>query len=280
MRRSKITHKLMLQGLIIASVVLIIILFNFPLIDTILTSFKSNSDIFKSPPVWIFKPTLQHYIAILTDPSVSFIRYLINSLIICLGASALVILTCLPAAYSIVRYNFGRRTLFPFLVNFRSVPLIVFAIPIYIMYQNMRLIDTLPGLIFIDALINVPLALLLLVGFIQDLPRELEDAARIDGCSTLGVLRYVVLPLMSPIIAAVSILSFIYAWGEFLFGMILSINNAIPVTVGITFFVTAWGIKWGEIAAAASLSVLLPLLFSLFIRRYLIRGITAGAVKG
>jgi len=280
MNKANISHRLILRALVIASAVLIIAIFNIPLINTILTSFKSYADIYKSPPVWFFKPTLQHYIAIFTDPSISFTQYLINSVIICLGASAIVIITCLPAAYSIVRYGFGRRTLFPFLVNFRSVPLVIFAIPIYIVYQNMGLIDTLWGLIFIDALINIPLALLLLVGFIQDLPKELEEAACIDGCSTLGVIRFVILPLMSPIIAAVGILSFIYAWGEFLFGSILTVNRAIPVTVGITFFVTAWGIKWGEIAAAASLSVFLPLLFSFFIRRYLIRAITAGAVKG
>ena len=280
MKKLNSPRKIVMQAAAMTSALIIILIFNIPLINAMVTSFKSYADIYKSPPVWVFKPTLQHYIAIFTDPTIFFPHYLLNSVIICLGSAFIVILICLPAAYSIVHYGFGRRSIFPSLVDFRAVPLVVFAIPVYVMYQSMGLIDTLTGLILFDALFNIPLAILLFVGFIQDLPEELEDAARVDGCSTLGVLRFVVFPLMGPIIAAVGILTFIYAWGVFLFGMILTVNKAIPVTVGITYFITAWGVKWGEIAAAAVVSALPPLLFSFYVRRYLIRGITAGAVKG
>jgi multiple sugar transport system permease protein len=132
----------------------------------------------------------------------------------------------------------------------------------------------------ISCIINLPLALILLVGFLQDLPQEIEEAARVDGASTFAVLRHIVLPLARPVLVAVAILSFIYSWNEFLFGLILSTRNAVPVTVGATFFITSWGVKWGATAAAMMLSVLPPLLLGLVSYRYLGRAMLAGAVKG
>lgn len=259
---------------------LVVLLLNFPLLSTLLTSLKTVPDIYKNPPVWLFAPTIEHYRAVLTDPTLNFSKYLLNSVLISLGGTLIAILVTLPAAYAIVRYRIGERTLLPFVTNLRAVPLIIFVIPFYLMYQRLGLLDTQFGLAIIGAIINVPLALLLFTGFVQDFPIEVEEAARVDGAGTWGVLRHVILPLARPIITATAILSFIYCWNEFLFGLILTTERATPVTVGATLFITAWGVKWGEISAAMVLSVLPPLVLGLLSYRQLARAITAGAVKG
>lgn len=259
---------------------LVILVFNFPLVATFSTSLKTLPDIYKNPPVWVFTPTLEHYRAVLTDPTVNFPHYLLNSVMIALGGTLIAVILALPAAYGIVRTGWGARTLLPLVTNLRAVPLIIFVIPFYLMYQFLGLLDTRLGLAIIAAIINIPLALLLFTGFVQDLPVEVEEAARVDGASTLDVLRRVVLPLSGPIIAATAILSFIYAWNEFLFGLILTTKEATPVTVGATLFVTAWGVKWGQISAAMILSVLPPLILGLLSYRHLARSLAAGAVKG
>jgi multiple sugar transport system permease protein len=154
---------------------------------------------------------------------------------------------------------------------------VIFAIPIYLMYQLIGLLDTRTGLALVACLINLPTALVLLVGFIRDLPIELEESARVDGAGLGQVLRHVVLPLSRPMLLAVLILSVIFAWNEFL---ILSTRNAVPVTVGATFFITSWGIRWGATAAAMTLSVLPPMLLGLVAYRWLGKALLAGALKG
>lgn len=263
-----------------ASAILILSVFDFPLINTLVTSLKSDILISSTPPRWLFIPIGDHYRNVLYAAGYDFPHFFVNSLIISFGASLLITFVCLPAAYSIVRFGTGGQRLFAFVVSLRLLPPIVFAIPIFILFHLSRLLDTQLGLILINTLINTPLALLLFVGFIQDLPREVEEAAMIDGASTLGLLRHVVLPLLLPGLAAVAALTFIWTWNEFLFSLILTIRKATTVTVGASLFVTAWGIRWGDIAAAISLSVIPTLIFTLFVQRYLVRGLTFGALKG
>lgn len=260
--------------------VLAVALFNLPVIVTVLTAFKTTAAINASPPVWLFAPTLEHFQAVLGDPSLDFPRYLLNSTAIALGGTALALLLSFPAAYAVARRGVGGATLLPLVTNLRAIPLIVFAIPFYLMYQLLGLLDTRTGLALIACLINLPFALILFVGFVQELPAELEEAAVVDGAGTLAVLRHVVVPLARPMALAVAILSFIYAWNEFLFGLILTTREAVPVTVGATFFITSFGVRWGATAAAMTLSVLPPMLLGLFAYRYLGRALLAGALKG
>jgi multiple sugar transport system permease protein len=147
------------------------------------------------------------------------------------------------------------------------------------MYQVLGLLDTRTGLALIECIVNLPLALLVSVAMIQDLPVEVEEAARVDGAGTLRILARIVVPMARPMIAAVAILSFIYAWNEFLFGLILTTSKAVPVTVAATFFTTTWGVRWGATAAAMTLSLLPPVVLGLLSYRSLGR-IMAGAVKG
>lgn len=281
--KRKQTNKYFANIIVIIITSLIIIIFNFPIISTIMTSFKTNSSINTFPPSFFPKePTLEHYLKVLypsTSLSVKFPRYLLNSCLIALGTSFLTIFVCLPASYAFEKIRFGKKIIFPALVNLRAIPLVIFAIPIYIFYQKINLIDTIFGLILLNCVVNIPLAILIFTGFIQDLPEELEDAARIDGASTFSILRYVIFPLMKPAIATVEILVFIMTWNEFLFGMILSVEKSLPITVGITMFAGAWSIDWGAIAAAISIGIIPSIIFILFARKFLIKGLTMGAVK-
>jgi multiple sugar transport system permease protein len=266
-----------LRWIVFAVVVLLI---NFPLIATAFTSFKPIADIYKNPPVWVFSPTLKYYGIVLSDPTLNFPRYLLNSVVIATLGTVIAIVLTLPAAYAMVRFRIGSRTLLPLITNLRAVPLVIFAIPFYLMFQAVGLLDTHLGLGLIGAIINIPLALILFVGFVQDFPLEVEEAARVDGANTWAVFRFVIVPLARPAITATAILSFIYVWNEFLFGLILTTRNATPVTVGATLFITSWGVKWGEISAAMVLSTLPPLVIGLLSYRQLARALTAGAIKG
>lgn len=253
---------------------------NVPILVTILTSFKTTAQINTNPPVWIFAPTLENYREVLITGNTDFPHFILNSIIIASGGTALAMVLAFPAAYAIVRQNVGRTWLLPVITNVRALPLIIYTIPIYLMFQFVGLLDTRTGLILISALVNVPVVLVLFVGAIQDLPEELDSAARIDGASTGRVLWHVVLPLSRPILFAVAILSFIASWNEFVFGLILSTKNAVPVTVGATFFVTSYGVKWGATAAAMTLGVVPPLILGLFAYPYIGRSMLGGAVKG
>jgi multiple sugar transport system permease protein len=260
--------------------IFVALLFNFPIIATLATSLKTNADIYASPPLWIFAPTLQHYQAVVSDQTVNFPRFLVNSVVIALLGTVFALALSFPAAYAVVRFGIGKRFLLPIVTNLRTIPLIIFAIPFYLMFQLLGLLDSRLGLALIACLINLPLALVTLVGFMQDFPLEIDEAARVDGATTWQVLMRVLLPLSSGVVASVAILSFIYAWNEFLFGLILTTQNATPVTVGATLFITSWGVKWGQIAAAMTLSALPPAVLGALSYRYLAKALTSGAVKG
>ena len=140
----------------------------------------------------------------------------------------------------------------------------------------MGLIDTRLGIVIIHTLVDIPLALMLLVNFIQDIPREIEEAARIDGASDLNILIKIVVPMITSPLVAVFILSFIYSWNEFLFALILSIKKSTTLTVGASLFITAWGVQWGNIAAAITVSVIPPLILTFYVQKYLVEAFTGG----
>lgn len=270
----------LVHGLRWAAFVLTVLILNIPVIITLVTSLKTTAAINASPPVWLFQPTLEHYRTVFTDPSLNFPRYLWNSTAIAFMGTVLALVIAFPAAYAMARLRRGTGTILPLVTNLRALPLVIFAIPFYLMFQALGLLDTRFGLALIECLVNLPLALILLVGYMQDLPGELEEAARVDGAGTFAVLRHIILPLARPILVAVGILSFIYSWNEFLFGLLLTTRNAVPVTVGATMFITSWGIKWGATAAAMMLSVLPPLILGFLSYRFLGRALLAGALKG
>ncbi len=256
---------------------------NFPVIATLVTSLKSEAEISSNASFVIENPTLDNYAAIFgMADRFDILHYLFNSLIASTIGSALAIALAFPAAYAMARSKTGRSWLLPIAVNLRAVPLIIFAIPIYLMYQQVGLLDTRIGLAFIFCLVNVPLVLVLFTAAIAELPIEIEEAARVDGASTLKLILHVVLPMSLNVVAASSVLAFIYSWNEFLFGLMLTTNKATPISVGASFFFAAsgGGVRWGVAAAVMILATLPPLLLGLLMYRQIGRSMTAGAVKG
>ncbi len=260
--------------------ILAALLLNLPILATFVTSFKTTADINSFPPTWIFAPTLDHYRDVLFAGNTNYLGNIWNSVVIASIGTVLAIGLSLPAAYAIVRHRTGASWLVPVVTNIRALPLIIFAIPFYFMYQFFGLLDTKLGLGLIAAIINIPLALIMLVGFLQDIPRELDDAARVDGASGFRTLISIIVPVALPILTAVAMLSFVYSWNEFLFGLMLTTRDAVPVTVGATFFVTSYGVLWGQTAAAMVLGVLPPLILGIFAYPYIGKSMLSGAVKG
>jgi multiple sugar transport system permease protein len=260
-----------------------VLILNFPVLATLVTSLKTDAEITSNPSLWINKPTLVNYQAIF-DMADRFdiLHFLWNSAVASLIGAGLSILLAFPAAYAMVRFGTARSWLSPLVVNLRAIPLIIFAIPIYLLFQKVSLLDTRIGLGLILCLVNVPLVLVLLATAIADLPLEVEESARVDGANTYWLLLYIVAPMSLNVIAASSVLAFIYAWNEFLFGLMLTTTDATPISVGASFFFAAsgGGVRWGVAAAVMILATLPPLLLGLFMYRQIGKSMTAGAVKG
>ncbi|WVT76923.1 carbohydrate ABC transporter permease (plasmid) [Sinorhizobium chiapasense] len=256
---------------------------NFPVLVTLSTSFKSARELSGNPGLWVQAPTLENYLTVFhVSDRLNIFLYLFNSLAVALMGTVLAVMLALPAAYAIARGKFGERTLLPFIVNLRAVPLIIFAIPLYMMFQWLALLDTRLGLGLILTIVNLPLALVILVNAIRDLPAELDEAALMDGASRTQILLRVVTPLCRPAIVTSLIFGFITAWNEFLFGLMLTTSKAVPVTVGASFFFAAsgGGVQWGVASAVMIVGALPPMLLGLVMYRQISGSMTAGAVKG
>jgi multiple sugar transport system permease protein len=256
---------------------------NFPFLVTLATSFKSVRELSTNPGLWVRAPTLQNYVAVFhVSDRLNIFKYLANSVATAALGALLAAGLALPAAYSIARGNTGERTLLPLIVNLRAVPLIIFAIPLYMMFQWLALLDTRLGLGLILTIVNLPLALVILVNAIRDLPAELDEAALMDGAARAQILMRVIAPLCRPAIVTSLIFGFITAWNEFLFGLILTTSKAVPITVGASFFFAAsgGGVQWGVASAVMIVGALPPMALGLVMYRQISGSMTAGAIKG
>ncbi|MGB9821073.1 MAG: carbohydrate ABC transporter permease [Pseudothermotoga sp.] len=255
---------------------LVIFVFNLPLINIVMTSLKDESTISQSPPPLIYRPSLKNYISLFTSRTFVFTKFLFNSVVIALFTAAITLALCLPTSYAVIRFGIGKRLILPIVTNMRSVPLIIFAPSAYVLFKQTNVVDTRTGIILIHILVALPLALPLLISFMQDVPKEIQEAARIDGASDSLILLKIILPMILTSTVAVFLLSFVYSWNEFLFALILSIRKTTTLTVGASLFITAWGVQWGRIAAATTLSVIPPFVLSFYLQKYLVEAFTGG----
>jgi ABC-type glycerol-3-phosphate transport system permease component len=271
-----------------AIIVLILAASLFPIAWMIITSFKPADDIMTMPPRFIFRPTLDNYIYALQKAN--FAHFIENTIYVALASTVIVIVLSSLASYSFARYNPGGGNILFFILTTKMFPAIAVVLPYFIIFQTIG--DTAVGqalgigldrrgaLIISYTMFNLPFAIWLMVSFFQDIPRELEDSARLDGYNRLQVLWRVVLPLAAPGIAVTAIFCLIFSWNEFLFAYILTRDAARTITVGVESFFTLRGILWGPVAAAATISVAPMLVFVLILQRYMVRGLTFGAVRG
>lgn len=259
---------------------IIAILINVPLLNAILVSFKPDGEIARNPIGLPQNATLDHYANVLYASGYDFPKFFLNSGMIAVGTVLLVLVIAVPATYAIVRLGFGGRWIIDGASGLRLLPAIFFVVPFFILFSNLGLQDSVPGLILANTFLNLPLAIILLAAGLRDIPKEVEEAASVDGAGVFRTLHSIVLPMLASTIVAVSVLVFIFTWNDYLFALVLSSSNATPVTLGASNFVTSTGIRWGDISAASFLSTIPPLLFAVFAQRYLVSGLSAGAVKG
>lgn len=276
-----------------------------PIIVMFVTSFKTQVDIMSSDSMWIFEPTFDNYTHVFEN---KFDLFLQNSIVVSLASTVLSLLVAGMAAYALARLEFpGRSPVAYFTLIIRMVPPAVLAIPIFILWLNWELflfdlIDATPFLyemenpdpyLFAEGLIdgrigltlfytalNLPFAIWLLIGFLRQIPTEIEEAAIVDGCSQWQVFTRIIFPLMRPGLAVAAIFTFRISWNEFLLALVLTDRNTRTLPVGITLFMTEQGVQWGRIMAMATLIVIPPLVLTFVAARQIIAGMTAGAVKG
>ena len=253
---------------------------NVPWLNALLVSFKTEGDIGRGALAVDFTPTLEHYRNALGAAGYDFPRFFLNSTLIALGAVVLVLAIAVPSTYAAVRLGFGGRLVMNASSGLRLLPAIFFAVPYFLLMSNLGLLDTVPALVLANAFLNLPLGIILLSAGFRDIPIEVEEAAWVDGASTYRTLFSVVLPMLAPSVVAVAVLVFIFSWNDYLFALVLSSSKATPITLGAANFVTSTGIRWGDISAATVLSTLPPVLFAVFAQRYLVSGLSSGAVKG
>lgn len=270
-------------------VALVLIFFLFPILWIFLMSFQTNEDILRIPPSLLFSPTLSNYEALITGKlvtnagtlDVAFMKNLWNSVLLSGLAVIVALILGVPAAYAFARFKFrGSEDIAFTLLSFRFAPPLLVLLPLSLYFQDIGLVDTYVGLIWIYQLIALPLILWIVRGYFEDISPDIENAYRIGGHSWLATFFRIAIPLARPGIAAAGLLSFIFCWNNFVFALVLASGDKQPVTVGALAFVTASGIQYGQVAAAIVLSVTPTLLLALYAQRYLVEGLSLGAVKG
>lgn len=257
----------------------------FPVAWIAMMSIKQPIDAISLPPVLVFTPTLDNYRAILVQgavaSSVNIRGYLINSLVIGIGSTAVTIGVSLLAAYGLTRFKFWGRGMLGFaILATRMLPPIATIVPMLLLMNALGLYDTHVGLGLAYLAVNVPFAVWMLRGFLEDVPIEVEEAAAMDGANRFQILTRVVLPLVTPGLMASSVYAFLLAWNDFTLALVLTARESKTLPLMVMSFFTAEGVAWGPMSAAVTIALTPPVLFVLLLQRYLARGLTMGAVKG
>lgn len=253
----------------------LLLLVLFPFGWLVQMSFRPNADIFGYD--LLFSPTLTHYRALWTG---AFPASFVNSLVTSFASTALALLIGVPASYALSRGGFRySRGIALWILATRMAPPIAFTIPFFLAYRFLGLSDTLTGLIIVYLTFNLALVIWMMQPYFDSVPRELEEAAWIDGCGVWSAFRRVTLPLSAPGLAATAVICFILSWNDFFYALVLTRTQASTAPVAIVNFIQYTGWEWGRIAAAGTLVMLPVVMFSMLVRNYLVRGLASGGVK-
>jgi len=262
---------------------ILLILISLPFIYIIMTSFKTHLDIMLRPI--LFTPTVKNYIDLFFTRTSNFPRYLLNSLIVALSSTVFIVGIAGLSAYGISRSEFVwhlDKILLGWVLFLRMVFPIAFALPFYKIARSLNLLDTKIILIVFYTTINIPFAVWMLKGFFDQLPKDYEEAAFIDGCSIFGVFWRIAMPIISSGVVATAILVFMMGWNEFLFALIITESSrSMTLTVGIAGLCQQYMVEWGKMAAAATIFTIPIFILSVFVQDYLGKGLTMGVgIKG
>lgn len=272
-RRRFLTSLLQALALIVLTVFILL-----PIYWMVTTSLKTTADTFAIPPKLIFRPTLDHYQVIVEEGVV--LKSLVNSLIVATTTTALAVILGTPAAYVFARFEFrGKSDLWFWVISNRFITPIVMALPFFLIAKDLKLLDTRFSLILIYLTFNLPLVIWLSIDQFRVIPREVDEAALVDGASLWQAFFKISLPLAVPGVTVAAILSFIFSWNEFLYAFVLTRSEARTAPVEAANFMTAVGTRWGPMMATGTLIVLPVVIFAALVSRNLVRGLTMGAVK-
>jgi multiple sugar transport system permease protein len=252
----------------------------FPIVWSVLNSFKTEQDILAYPPKLFFSPSLAAYKAVLFGSS-SILPNLWSSLVISLGTTVLTMGTTIPAAYALARLRLRAKKFTGFYVlATQMLPPVGIIIPYFLILRNIGWIDTYEGIILVYLSFSLPFAIWLLVSYFEDISFEMEEAAYLDGASRLQALRRIIIPQVKGGIAVTIVFVFLNAWNEFLFAVVLSGNTVRPVTIAMFNFVSIEQTLWAQLAAVSVLAMLPVILLGIIAQKNIVKGLTVGAVKG
>jgi len=254
----------------------ILIFFVFPFAWMLMGSFKTQADFMSYPPKWLFRPTLMNYKAVFVGSQ--FPQFALNSLIIALGSTVLGLVLGIPAAYSIARYR--QRRLGVALLTARMAPGIALLVPWFIFFSRLHMLDTYFAVMLTHMTVVLPLVIWVLVGFFEDVSPELEEAAQIDGCSRVTQFYRITLPIVSAGIMATAILGIIASWNNFLFSLVVTGDSTRTLPVAVFNYMQYDALNWGSLTAASTIITLPVLAMVFFIQKYIVRGMSFGALKG
>lgn len=251
-----------------------------PIVLMVSTSLQLKTQIFDDKATFFFVPTLTNYIDVFNEERLG--RYLTNSLIVGLVSTVLTLAIGCMAAYALVRFRFmGRDTVSVTTLLLRMVPPAVLCVPVFMIWTyDFGIENSLAGLILVYVALNLPFVVWILQSFIEQVPPQLEEAARMDGANPLQTFFLVVLPTIRPGLAAAAIFTFRIAWNEFILALVLTNRFTRTMPVMVSLFITEHNIEWGQIMAVGTLIAIPPLIFTFVASKQIITGLTAGAVKG
>jgi multiple sugar transport system permease protein len=263
----------LLFGLVI---LLITVPMVFPFLWMFMSSFKTQVDIISWPPAFIWTPTARNFEKVFGEQN--FLLYLKNSSIVGISAVLISLGIGLPAAYSIAR--FGQKKLLMLILVARLMPGISFLMPWYIIFSRMRLMDSYTALILSHILICLPVVVWVMSAYFESVPKELEESALVDGAARQRAFVSIILPLSMPGVVTATTLSFIFSWNNFMFSQVLSMNKTRTLPIAVYNFMSYAEVDWGGVMAAAVAIVTPAILLTMIFQKYVVKGLTAGAVKG
>ena len=250
----------------------------FPVFWTVTGAFKSTDEFYRPDPIWFPRPTVAHYQSAVEQAQMG--PSFVNSLIVSTGTALSTMFFGSMAGYALARYRFPGSRIIPYVfLFFRMIPHVVLLFPMFVILNGYHLIDSRVGLILVYSSFTMPFTVWVMIGFLRDLPKDLEDAAEIDGCSMFRTYFRIFIPMITPAFAAVGILVYTFSWNEFLYSSIFTRKLAVTLPSAMSRLIVEHRVMFPELSAMSSVVMVPVIVVAIFMQRYLVKGLTAGAVK-
>jgi len=276
-RKLKSKNRLLLRRILLSIAIIVVVVISlFPIYWLLLTSIQPKTELMSSPPhFWSKSPTMKNWHFAFSDT----LPFFFNSLVIATVATIVAIVLGAMSGYAFARYKIGGNTLPFWILSLKFFPPVVAIVPYFLMMQKLHIIDTRTAVIIPHLIITIPFAVWMIKGFIQEVPRELEEAAMIDGASQISIIRIITIPLIAPGLVVTALFCFIWSWNDFMFALILTRNHAITIPVAIAGMREAHGLMWGNVSATSALGTFPIIILAVILQKYLVRGLSLGSIK-